>query len=178
MFLAVLMITLLLTGCTVEKGQEEQIKEYYTDVERFSAQVRATTVYPDKDYVFRFDYDYSRDEADLLVLTAPETVAGIEIAVNPDGTQIAHSGQMFETGSLGGRISTVGALDFVLGQVKTGYLTSKSKEKINGRPGICLGYTQQTQEQTIETKAYFIENRLVKGEIYIDGGRAIELELA
>ena len=176
--MAALMITLLLTGCTVEKGQEEQIKEYYTSVEGFSAQVRATAVYPDKDYVFRFDYTYSRGQADLLVLTAPDSVAGIEIAINPDGTQIAHSGQMLETGNLGGQISTVGALDFVLEQIKTGYLTSKSKEKINGQPGICLGYIRQTPEQTVETKAYFVENRLVKGEIYIDGGRAVELELA
>lgn len=176
---AVLVLALLLTGCSaskseVERGMELRTKLLAAESCSFSAEITAD--YGDKVYVF--DMDCTADKAGRLqfTVTAPETISGItgEIA---DGT-----GKLtFDEAALAfplmadDQLTPVSAPWIFLNTLRGGYLTSAGQEGENLRLRIDDSYRENALHLDIWLDS---TDTPIRADILYGGRRILSVDVA
>ena len=176
----VLMTTLLLTGCGTAGGNEAEelaltIRGEHLGMDRCTAQVSVTADYGQRVYEYEMAVSVDGEEA-LLVLSAPETVAGISARISGEDSALEFDGLSVETGPLDADgLTPVSAVPALLEAARSGYITACGLEEEGALLRVDCGDPEGTPGEGTEISLWFdaATHALVRGEISVDGFRAI-----
>lgn len=124
----VLMMTLLLSGCKGggENAPEEAalaLRDTYRNLAGWSSAVDVTVEVGDKVFDFTLDASWQKEGETVLVITAPELLAGITARIADGETVLEYDGAGLSLGLLDGRgLTAVSAVPWVMEQIGKGYM--------------------------------------------------------
>ena len=181
----VLMTTLLLTGCGKAGGcgAEElalTIRGEYLAMEHCALQAAVTADYGQRVYQYELAAAVTGQET-VLTLSAPETVAGLTARITGEDSRLEFDGVCVETGPLDGNgLTPVSALPALLEAARSGYMTACALEEDGAVLRVDCGDPSGSPGTGAETVLWFdaATHALVKGEISVDGFRAILCEFS
>ena len=181
----VLMTTLLLTGCgkAGRSGAEElalTIRGEYLAMEHCALQAAVTADYGQRVYQYEMAAAVTGQET-VLTLSAPETVAGLTARITGEDSRLEFDGVCVETGPLDGNgLTPVSALPALLEAARSGYMTACALEEDGAVLRVDCGDPSGSPGTGAETVLWFdaATHALVKGEISVDGFRAILCEFS
>jgi len=181
----VLMTTLLLTGCGKAGGcgAEElalTIRGEYLAMEHCALQAAVTADYGQRVYQYEMAAAVTGQET-VLTLSAPETVAGLTARITGEDSRLEFDGVCVETGPLDGNgLTPVSALPALLEAARSGYMTACALEVDGAVLRVDCGDPSGSPGTGAETVLWFdaATHALVKGEISVDGFRAILCEFS
>ena len=130
----VLMMTLLLTGCSGEGGKVEemalQARGEYLAMTYCSGSAKITADYGERVYCYELNFTSDREET-VLDLTSPETVSGIRARLSAEkGSLLECDGALLETGTLDeDGLTPVSAVPAILTALQKGYLDQCTLEQ-------------------------------------------------
>jgi len=179
-----MMILLVLAGCgrlpvSPAEQQALQARGKYLEMTIWSARAQITADYGQR--VYTFSVTASGDaEQTLLVLTAPETVAGMATRMGAEGTVLEYDGVQMNTGALpDGKTVPMQAIPKLLQAMRSGYIRSCQMQD-----GSVLFIRCGDPEQgpgSGEEISLWVDAQdfsLLRGEIFMDGYCAIRCEMA
>lgn len=184
LLLCVLMMTLSLTACGgAGEGREAEemslaIRGEYLEMTSWSADADITADYGRRVYQYRLTASAEGEEM-TLTLSAPETVAGITARIRGKNSALEYDGLSVETGPLDGDgLTPVSAIPAMLEAARTGYITACSMEADCLR--VDCGDPEGQRGQGREISLWFAQDThaLIRGEVLIDGFRAISCEFS
>ena len=123
-----LMMTLLLSGCKGggENTPEEAalaLRDTYQNLAGWSSTVDVTAEVGNKVFDFTLDACWQREGETVLVITAPELLAGITARIADGETVLEYDGAGLSLGLLDGRgLTAVSVVPWVMEQVGSGYM--------------------------------------------------------
>ena len=186
--LCVLMISLLLSACGAEERETADDLALKLRGEFLAAESCSGTAYVTADYgqrVYRYELEfYSNEEETTLVLTAPETVAGLEARLSwKEGSILEYDGAVMETGPLNpDGLTPVSSIPSMLRTIREGYLDTCVLEE--SETGTLLRLTSRDPEEEpgggTETVLWFEPStfQLLRSEIWQDGFCVIQCEFS
>jgi len=176
------MIALLfLTGCfgraKISEGEELALAIRGEFLEATSCAAVAEVVADYGQRVCRYEMDVSvTEEETVLVLTGPETVAGITARIRGEEGLLEYDGLSVETGPLNQEgLTPVSAVPALLEATRSGYMTSCMLEEESGLLRVDCGDPEGVPGQGVEITLWFEQSShtLIRGEIMNDGVRVI-----
>lgn len=184
LMLCVLMTTLL-TGCGTAKVSEAEelaltIRGEYLAMEQCAARAFVTADYGQRVYQYEMAVSVNGEET-ALTLSAPETVAGLTARLTETANLLEFDGVSVETGPLDGSgLNPVSALPALLEAARSGYMTACALEEDGTLLRVDCGSPEGTPGTGTETALWFdaSTHALIKGEISVDGFRAILCEFS
>ena len=175
LFLLLLGLTLLLTGCGSKRGEgdfrafSERLNNL--DTLSFNAQVRAE--YEHK--TARFALSYAEDgEGGRVTVVAPELIRGVTARVSPGGSTLEHDTVVLDTGSLDAfGLSPLSSLPMMLRAMRTGHVDSVWEE--DGKLVVML-----ESDDALRCCVWFSteEMRPLRAEISRDGRVTVYLDIS
>ena len=182
LLLCVLMMTLL-TGCGTAKVSEAEelaltIRGEYLAMENCAVQAAITADYGQRVYQYEMAVAVSGEET-VLTLSAPETVAGLTARLTGEENLLEFDGVSVETGPLDeSGLTPVSAIPVLLEAAKSGYITACALEEDGALLRVDCGDPTGSPGTGTETVLWFdaSTHALVKGEVSVDGFRAILCE--
>lgn len=183
--ICVLMTTLLLAGCGQERGNEGEelaltIRGEYLAMDGCAARAAVTADYGQRVYQYEMAVSVNGEET-ALTLSAPETVAGLTARLTETANLLEFDGVSVETGPLDGSgLNPVSALPALLEAARSGYMTACALEEDGTLLRVDCGDPAGTPGTGTETALWFdaSTHALIKGEISVDGFRAILCEFS
>ena len=183
--LCVLMTTLLLAGCGQAGGNEAEelaltIRGEHLGMDRCTAQVSVTADYGQRVYEYEMAVAVTGEET-LLVLSAPETVAGLTARISGEDSALEFDGLSVETGPLDpDGLTPVSAVPALLEAVRSGYITACGLEGDGTLLRMDCGDPTGSLGSGTEYALWFdaSTHALVRGEISVDGFRVILCEFS
>ena len=180
----VLMTTLLLAGCGKAGGNEAEelaltIRGEHLGMDRCTAQVSVTADYGQRVYEYEMAVAVTGEET-LLVLSAPETVAGLTARISGEDSVLEFDGLSVETGPLDpDGLTPVSAVPALLEAVRSGYITACGLEEDGALLRVDCGDPEGTPGEGTEISLWFdaAAHVLVRGEISVDGACAVRCEV-
>ena len=181
----VLMTTLLLTGCGKAGGSGAEelaltIRGEYLAMEHCALQAAVTADYGQRVYQYEMAAAVTGQET-VLTLSAPETVAGLTARITGEDSRLEFDGVCVETGPLDGNgLTPVSALPALLEAARSWYMTACALEEDGAVLRVDCGDPSGSPGTGAETVLWFdaATHALVKGEISVDGFRAILCEFS
>ena len=181
----VLMTTLLLTGCGKAGGSGAEelaltIRGEYLAMEHCALQAAVTADYGQRVYQYEMAAAVTGQET-VLTLSAPETVAGLTARITGEDSRLEFDGVCVETGPLDGNgLTPVSALPALLEAARSGYMTACALEEDGAVLRVDCGDPSGSPGTGAETVLWFdaATHALVKGEVSVDGFRAILCEFS
>ena len=186
--LCVLMISLLLSACGAEEGDTAddlalKLRGEFLAAEHYSGTACITADYGQRVYRYEMEF-HSNEEETTLVLTAPETVAGLEARLSwKEGSVLEYDGAVMETGPLNpDGLTPVSSIPSMLRTAREGYLDTCVLE--TSESGTALRLTSRNPEEDpgcgTETVLWFDPGtfQLLRGEIWQDGFCVIQCEFS
>ena len=177
------MIALLfLTGCfgraNISEGEELAlaIRSEFLVATTCAAKVEVTADYGQRICQYGLEITESEEET-VLVLTQPETVAGITARIRGEKGLLEYDGLSVETGPLNEEgLTPVSAVPALLEAARSGYMTSCMLEEDNGLLRVDCGNPEEVPGQGVEMTLWFerSSHALIRGEIMNDGIRVID----
>ena len=183
--LCVLMTTLLLAGCGQAGGNEAEelaltIRGEHLGMDRCTAQVSVTADYGQRVYEYEMAVAVTGEET-LLVLSAPETVAGLTARISGEDSALEFDGLSVETGPLDpDGLTPVSAVPALLEAVRSGYITACGLEGEGTVLRVDCGDPTGSPGSGAEYALWFDTSTraLTRGEISVDGFRVILCEFS
>lgn len=186
LLLCVPMMTLLLLsacGCSpAGAGEGEElalaIRGEYLEQPAWTAAAAVTADYGQRVYQYELTAACDGEET-TLALTAPETVAGIAARLKGEEGLLEYDGISVETGPLDGDgLSPVSAIPVLLETARSGYIRTCTLDGEAGLLRLDCGDPEGEPGAGREISLWFDadSHALVKGEISVDGFRAILCE--
>ena len=182
LLLCALMMTLL-TGCghaAVSEAEELAliIRGEYLAMDSCAIRAAITADYGQRVYQYEMAAAVNGAET-VLTLSAPDTVAGLTARVTGEDSRLEFDGVSVETGPLDGDgLTPVSALPALLEAARSGYITACALEEDGVLLRVDCGSPSAPPGSGTETVLWFdaATHALVKGEISVDGFRAILCE--
>lgn len=185
--LCALMMTLILplTACGGSKGENEaeetlaRVRNRYLELTTCSGHGELTADYGQRVYTYGIDFSWQKEGETLLVLTAPENVAGASAHIAAGETALEFDGVMLETGPLNGEgLAPIDAIPALLSYAREGFVAECVMEEAEGTKlfhMICRDPEAQPGEGT-EAELWFQAEtlELLRGEISSQGETVIQ----
>ena len=183
LLLCALMMTLL-TGCgsaVVSEAEELAltIRGEYLAMDSCTIRASVTADYGQRVYQYEMAAAVTGEET-VLTLSAPETVAGLTARVTGEDSRLEFDGVSVETGPLDDDgLTPVSALPALLEAARGGYIISCALEEDGTLLRLDCGDPTASPGSGTETVLWFdaATHALVKGEVNVDGYRAILCEI-
>lgn len=183
-----MMTLLLLPACAGQAGVSETeelalaIRGEYLAMTTCAADAAVTADYGRRVYQYELTAAVDGEET-VLTLSAPETVAGITARLTGEDSFLEYDGLSLETGPLNeDGLTPVSAIPALLSAARSGYITACTLEEGDASSllRIDTGDPEGRPGAGTETSLWFdsATHALVRGEIYIDGFRAILCEFS
>ncbi|MDE6841073.1 MAG: hypothetical protein K2P49_09545 [Oscillospiraceae bacterium] len=125
----VLMMTLLLSGCSAGRAGETPeeaalaLRETYQALAGWSAGVDVSVCYSETVYDFTLDVQWRREGETVLTVTAPELLAGITARLAQGETVLEYDGAGLSLGLLDqSGLTPVSAVTGIMAQIEKGYM--------------------------------------------------------
>ena len=182
LLLCALMMTLL-TGCgkTAVSEAEElalTIRGEYLAMDSCAVRASVTADYGQRVYQYEMAAAVNGEET-ILTLSAPETVAGLTARTAGTDSRLEFDGVSVETGPLDDSgLTPVSALPALLEAARSGYIVTCALEEDGALLRVDCGDPASSPGSGTETVLWFdaSTHALVKGEVSVDGFRAILCE--
>ena len=182
LLLCALMMTLL-TGCgnaVVSEAEELAltIRGEYLAMDSCAVRASVTADYGQRVYQYEMAAAVNGEET-ILTLSAPETVAGLTARITGKDSRLEFDGVSVETGPLDeDGLTPVSALPALLEAARSGYIVSCTLEEDGSLLRVDCGDPTTSPGSGTEIVLWFdtATHALVKGEVSVDGFRAILCE--
>lgn len=176
-----LLFLCLLSGCVGEQSESDLALQLRTDFLSRSGctgEVMLTADYGQRVYEYTLTFSETEKEGLVLVLTAPESVAGITATVAQGETALTFDGVQLETGPLNDEgLSPLDALPTFFSAMESGFIAETGTEPLGQIQALRLCFRQPEKRpgQGLETVLWFdTETKaLVQGEVRSDGKTVI-----
>lgn len=183
--ICVLMTALLLAGCGQAGVNEAEelalaIRGEYLAMDSCTARAEVTADYGQRVYQYEMTVSAAEEET-LLILTAPETVAGLTARLSGEEGFLEFDGLSVETGPMNeDGLTPVSALPALLEAARSGYITACALEEDGTVLRVDCGNPSGSVGADTETALWFdvSTHALVRGEVSVDGFRVILCEFS
>ena len=179
------MMILLLVACGGGSagGSEEEtlalaIRGEYLEMTSCAATAEITADYGQRVYQYTMSVEASEEET-ALVITAPETVAGITARLKDKDSLLEYDSIAVETGPMDQQgLTPVSAVPALLEETRSGYMRACALEEDGTLLRMDCGDPEGEPGKGVETTLWFDADThaLARGEIRVDGFRAILCE--
>lgn len=179
------MMILLLAACGGGSagGSEEEtlalaIRGEYLEMTSCAATAEITADYGQRVYQYTMSVEASEEET-ALVITAPETVAGITARLKDKDSLLEYDGIAVETGPMDQQgLTPVSAVPALLEETRSGYMRACALEEDGTLLRMDCCDPEGEPGKGVETTLWFDADThaLARGEIRVDGFRAILCE--
>ena len=179
------MMILLLAACGGGSagGSEEEtlalaIRGEYLEMTSCAATAEITADYGQRVYQYTVSVEASEEET-ALVITAPETVAGITARLKDKDSLLEYDGIAVEPGPMNQQgLTPVSAVPALLEETRSGYMRACALEEDGTLLRMDCGDPEGEPGKGVETTLWFDADThaLARGEIRVDGFRAILCE--
>ena len=178
--ICVLMTALLLAGCGAAGANRAEelaltIRGEYLAMDSCAAQASITADYGQRVYQYEMAVSVTEPET-LIVLSSPETVAGLTARLSGEENLLEFDGVSVETGPLDSSgLSPVSTVPALLEAARSGYITAYALEEDGSRLRVDCGDPALSPGEGTETVLWFdaATHALTKAEISVDGFRVI-----
>ena len=179
------LMTTLLTGCGAAGVSEAEelaltIRGEYLEQTSCTAVADVTADYGQRVYQYQMEVSVEGEETALL-LSAPETVAGITARLSGKDSLLEYDGISVETGPLDeDGLTPVSSIPVLLEAARSGYMTSCTLEDEERTLRMDCGDPEGAPGTGREITLWFdaSSHGLTRGEIRVDGFRAILCEFS
>lgn len=176
---AFLPFLLLLGGCAQDQPTAETIQEHFDTLPGFTAHVKIISDFDESVLEYEVDYAYNRKGSDHLTLTAPESVRGIEAAI--DGEErilLRYGGAELDDGTPGLQGTTpADGVYWVLRELRESEPLEIWPESVSGTPALAVRYEGTVEDTEIIRQVWLQQGSLqpLCAEVYSDGARVLLL---
>ncbi len=173
-----LLLLALLSGCSgADNGENALTLELRADflaMDGCSGTMDVTADYGERVYDYTVSFSGNKKDGMEMVLTAPETVAGITAKVAEGSTYLEFDGVSLETGPLNeDGLSPLDALPVLIAEMQSGYIAETCTEQQGEQTLLRISCREPQGEagKGRETVLWFdtATKRLVSGELRSDG---------
>lgn|GEM_PF-374592 len=186
--ICVLMIILALVGCREGTGTQTgnkteelalSIRGEYLAAREWSGIFHLTADYGQRVYEFELAMA-GREKETVVVVTAPEEVAGISVTLSQGGSLLEVDGTLLETGDLGGEVTPLTAGEALMEAARSGFMATCTLEedgtllRVDCRPPDSTPGTGQEIVLWFDVETH----ALVAGEISQDGRRVLTCQVS
>lgn len=138
-----LLLLLLLTGCGAQRdsydAQAAQARVAYLAMQRCAGSVDLHVDYGERVYDYTIDFTQESEGETVLVLRAPEALAGITARIAEGETLLSFDGAQLETGALSEEgLTPLAGIPRVLAALRGGYIAETGGESLDGMPTLRL----------------------------------------
>lgn len=181
-----IILCLLLAACgsgEVGVGRTEQlaldIRTDYIGMAGCTASMEVTADYGERVYTYGMDLTWQKDGETVLVLYAPEDVAGATVRIQAGETALEYDGARIETGALDAAgLSPVDAAPALLAYAREGFMAECGEEALDEVQTVRISCRDPEATSGTGTEAVLWFDRethaLLRGEISVDGFTVIQ----
>lgn len=176
-----LLMAVFLCACVGEEADNQQILQLRSDflaMDQCSGSMEITADYGERVYDYTVTFSGTRKDGLTMVITEPETVAGITAKIVDGETFLVYDGVQLETGPLNeDGLSPLDALPSLISAMSSGYIAETGTEMLGERETlrVCIRDSKKEPGQGLEQILWFdkAQKTLLQGEIRSDGPTVI-----
>lgn len=174
------LLALCLSGCGKSVPPAgETVRGHFEDLQAAQMQVKILCDFGQSALEYRVDYEYNKEDNDLLTVTEPQSIAGVqvEIAGQQDFTlQYQDAALEFGRDAVSG-LTPVDAIAALLYDLYTGEPTEIGKDTIDGVQAVSLHYETMDVCPEISKTVWLEPNTMTPlcAELYCDGQKRMTL---
>ena len=127
---ALLLLTLLLTGCGEKTASTESIQQQYEQIAAAHMEAEVTLHLAEENETFVLACDYAPGRS-TVTIQQPEDLRGISATVEGDDLTVSYEGMILPAGTLD-RVCPANVLAFLPKMLSDGYLTEYGAEQMEG----------------------------------------------
>lgn len=176
------MLFALLTGCgSSAPPAGETVRAYYDGLQSAQTHAKILSDFGDSALEYEVDYEYNKEDNDLLTITAPESIAGVQVEISGEHAdaftlRYAEAELMFGGGNIPG-LTPADAIADLLYDLRTGEPTEASTEPVEDITAVRLHYETADQSPAIAKTVWIDPDTMapVCAELYCDGDKQLTL---
>ncbi len=178
----ILMITVFLSlscGCSSQNADANAICEQMRAVSSADFRVTIYANFPAHTAEYTVDYNYIKDGAEKISVTAPESIADISVTIENGETELVFDGARLETGRLDeSGLSPLSALPSLMNSWVGGNVSESASSKHDSTDCTLIISRHTTGETALEYRTWFEKNskKPLYAEIFSNGERVIQCE--
>lgn len=175
---AVIPLMLFLSACGGAEDESEvllqRVRGYYLEALSLAGHGEIVADYGQRVYTYGVDFSWNKDGETVLVLTAPENIAGTVARISEGETAMEFEGIMLETGAVSSDGTTpIDLIPTLLRYAREGFVTSCGVETVEGENYlhiVCADPADISSEET-EAELWFSAEtyHISRGEVFVNG---------
>lgn len=155
-----------------------EIRAAYLAMNGCSATIDITADYGRRVYDYTMAMTWARDGDTLLVIQAPESIAGVTARIGKESASLEYEGVSLETGTLDDQgLSPIGAIPVLLTSAREAFIAESASEPVGEIPALKLTYREPEAVPGTgrEISIWFHTETYapIQAEILSDGARVI-----
>lgn len=172
------LLALLFSSCGGGGNEAEEllqkIRGHYLEAVTVAGHGEITADYGQRVYTYEVDFTWSKNGETVLLITAPENIAGAVVHISAKESALEFEGTMLETGAINGDgLTPIDCIPTLLRYTQEGFVTACGLETIENITYIHITCTDpvSTTEENIQADLWFAADnyQLCNGEISVDG---------
>ncbi|NCB62671.1 MAG: hypothetical protein EOM52_03510 [Clostridia bacterium] len=177
-------LLLLLSACGGDKGRGDDelaldIRTKYLGLTSCSATMNVKADYGERVYEYTMELSYEKEGETVLIVTAPENIAGITARIADGTAMMEFDGVSLETGPLDtDGLSPVGAVPALMDAVRGAYIAECCTEAMGETECLRVAYRDPEAKPGTGTELTVWFNTadasMVQGEISVDGRMTVQ----
>ncbi len=177
-FISFLLVFLLLSSCSVSRGDEKELLETLSSVTSASYTAKITASFPSREAVFTISYTHT-PECDRASVIAPSEVAGTTYTVSGEDGFLEFDGAILEIGRLDETgVSPFSSIYSLLNVWKNGAFSEINHAGLHGVGAYLVISREELDAAELEYRTWFSKDNFLPlyAEIFSDGERIITCE--
>ena len=159
----------------------ETVRAHFDGLAAAEMQVKILSDFGESALEYQVDYEYNKEDNDLLTITAPESIAGVQVEISGEHAdaftlRYAEAELMFGGDNIPG-LTPADAIADLLYDLRTGEPTEVSTEPVEDITAVRLHYETADQSPAIAKTVWIDPDTMapVCAELYCDGDKQLTL---
>lgn len=177
-----ILLAVCLSGC----GQSvppagETVRGYFADLQSAQMKVKILSDFGQSTLEYRVDYEYNKENNDLLTVTEPESISGVQVEISGQHTgdftlRYQDAALDFGADAVSG-LTPVDAIADLLYDLCTGEPTEIGKDTIDGVQTVSLHYETMDVQPAISKTVWIVPDTMAPlcAELYCNGEKRLTL---